>query len=774
MTLLASISLLVACNKENNEVPPGEAPTSDNQVSSDNNYNDISADINSGSSSDEGGNNNQQVELGELDLIIADFVSDLDVIVPSVKEYNLEYDIYYYYAYQEYIIAAYCADEDNIIAPIYNEEFTSDTNLHDANTDYDYDSEDTTEDAVTYVYADTNQNVIVNFFNKDGGFYLYVYRPDGLFGTLDVSDIDTSWYVDYVNGSGFEVEESFSSDLVKDFLDITADINIPAIDIDAFVYCFVPSYEDDETGYIYPHTFYVVLQGDQLVDYGAILEEAGFTVDIQEHTESMIDWDLMELVDYTYYTVSAYDANKIVYINMEVDENGNTFITFNKFDDVFVQAKTTNTDWTDEEKALMNATLHQTLPFMAFGSDYQVFDASDDTWTLFVIMDSYYEDLSEDYINILLGLGYVKDDTSYDDTYYCYDNGYVYIEIYVGYEGGNYLEVYYEPTHLEPLNSLSLNTSSLDIVAGATYQLTPVYDPITATYPITWTSSNADVATVNETGLVSIKENATANSEVTITATALGGKTATCKFTVKANEVTGIAFTQDEYTVIPGAAAYVPDYVLLPYGVTTNETVTYSYSPVNFGINYNDNGELSADENAVVGTESTIKITLGSFEATATVRVLSGEVATTLTGTFFGIKKGESSYNTYKKTTEDGASYEAQAAAGNNADGGNGLQLRSKNSNSGVIGSCENRTCKSITFTFDANTQAGRQIDIYASNSPFAITDMYKSGATKVATISYDASNLTQTYTFTDDYAYIGFRSKDNALYLKSVEVVWH
>ena len=463
---------------------------------------------------------------------------------------------------------------------------------------------------------------------------------------------------------------------------------------------------------------------------------------------------------------------------MEVDENGNTFVAFNKFDDVFVQAKTTNTDWTDEEKALMNSTLHQTLPFMAFGADYQVFDASDDTWTLFIIMDSYYEDLSEDYINILLGLGYVKDDTSYDDTYYCHDNGYVYIEIYVGYEGGNYLEVYYEPTHLEPLNSLSLNTSSLDIVAGATYQLTPVYDPITATYPITWTSSNNDVATVNENGLVSIKENATANSEVTITATALGGKTATCKFTVKANEVTGIAFMQDSYDVVPGAEAYAIDYYLLPYGVTSNATPAFSIEPDNAGISVTSNGQLSAAADAVIGATATLKMSLSGNEVTTTVKVVSAEIVDTLNSSFFGMTAGNSQYDTFKKSIVGGASYEAQASAGNDADNGKGLQIRSKNSNSGVIGHFEGRTCKSITFTFDARTEVSgkeRRVDIYASNSPFAISDMYKSGsATKVGTITFDKNNLTQTYTFTDDYAYIGFRSGDGAVYFKSVEVVWH
>lgn len=241
---------------------------------------------------------------------------------------------------------------------------------------------------------------------------------------------------------------------------------------------------------------------------------------------------------------------------------------------------------------------------------------------------------------------------------------------------------------------------------------------------------------------------------------------------VKANEVTGIAFKEDNYNVIPGGEAYLADYYFLPYGATTTATVSYSINPNNVGITYDSTGKLSANESAVVGTTATITVTCGSVSDTATVTVIPTTITHTLNGGFFGIPVKESSYSTYKKTV-DGANYEAQASAGNDADSGKGLQLRSKNSNSGVIANFAGRTCKSITFTFDNHTQAGRSIEIYASNSPFTIADMYGSSVTKVGTIDYNSSNLTQTYTFTANYSYIGFRSADGALYLKSVDVVW-
>ena len=759
IALLASTSLLIGCNEE--------AASADNQNnnSSGNNYADVSDIFSSDptSSSEDSGED----EIDELDVVIAEFVSDLNVKVPSVAKYDLVYEVYYYFEYGQYVISAYTKDAGNSICEEYANAFSEDTNLVSYNDDDYYTIED-----YGFLFTNEDGNLVVNFMNDSGYFVLSIYRNDGLYGTLDVSEIDTNWYVDYVNLQGMEVVDAFPADEIKEFLGITASITIPGITAEAYPVLFQDAVPPSANTLATPDTVVVVLDGDQLEDYVNILKQAGYVTEIVENTGETIDWEAFEIVEYTYYTAYAYDANQNIYIDIVLDDAENTYISYCNFSDIFTTSKTTNTDWTEEEKGLMDVTLHQLLPFMAFGDDYTIYDLDDEDWTLLVLQDSYYEDLTEDYINLLLAEGFFIDDVTWEDTYYCYDNGLVYIEIFITYENGNYLEIYYENSHLEPLTDLGLNVATLDIVAGSTFQLEPVYTPASATYPVTWSSSNENIATVDNKGLVTINSNAPVDSEVKITATTLTGKSATATFVVKANVVTGITFLEDEYTVIPGGEAYVPAYSLLPYGVTTNETVTFSLGNGNNGIHYNEKGELWADSTAVEGTEDTLMISIGSFNDNVTVRVISAEVRNTLTGTFFEIKKGETNYNTYKKSV-DGASYEAQAAAGNNADNGNGLQLRSKNSNSGVIGNCEGRTCKSLTFTFDSNTQAGRAIEIYASNTPFTITDMYGSSVTKVGTVNYDASNLTQTYTFTDNYSYIGFRSADGALYLKSVEVVW-
>ena len=46
-------------------------------------------------------------------------------------------------------------------------------------------------------------------------FYFEISRTEGA-GKLDVSGVDTNWYVDYVNFSGFELYDSFPSSDISD------------------------------------------------------------------------------------------------------------------------------------------------------------------------------------------------------------------------------------------------------------------------------------------------------------------------------------------------------------------------------------------------------------------------------------------------------------------------------------------------------------------------------------------------------------------------------
>ena len=719
----------------------------------------------SSSSSNSGSTSSQPIDVNDdtLDGDIEKFLDDLNISIPSLNEYDLEYLVIYYYAYESYAIVAYGEDLDGSIESAYASRVNTESTLISQNDDDDYPVE-----YYGYIYSDEEQNMVLGFYTDDGLFYLSLTRYDGLHGSLDVSDVDTNWYVDYINFQGMELVNEIPLAEIKEYLGLD-NLVLPAFVGNAFPVSFEEAYVNDDDEYV-PDTFYVVLEGDQVTNCVNLLKLAGFTAELVENTGYDIDWDTYELIEYTYYTGVAYDTDKTVYITISPDESGNTLISFNNYEDLFCRNLTENTDWTDDEKALMSEVLGYVLPFMALGEDYEVIDWSDEEWDCLYLKDSYSEDLSEQYIEVLLDNGFKVDDYE-GEVYYTYDNGTYFIEVFVGYNGGNWLEVYSEESHLAPLTALVLNETSVDIVAGASFQLEPSYTPSDATHPLTWSSSNEEIATVNNKGLVTIKETAEVDTSVVITASAPNGISASCTFNIKANTATGVKFAKDNYSVVPGGDKVQTSYYLLPYGATTNETVTYSVDPNNVDVHVDNDGKVYADNTAAEGSEVTLTINVGGVSTTTKVTVASATVTHTLTREFFGIEKANySKYLDYKKTTEDGATYEAACA------GTNGIQIRSKNDPSGIIGYFDGRTCKSITFTFDSNTYDSRTIDIYASNSPFTIADMYGSSLTKVGSITYqssDTSSYTQTYTFTSDYSYIGFRSSDGAIYLTSVDIIW-
>ena len=747
--LLISLALVTACQK----------PSTPSSSSSGNAYDNSDSQISSNSDSSD--NSGADLPVDGIDEVIEEFLHGTSVTMPSLKGYEskIAYDVLYYYAYSAYFIAIEVEDEATV--DYLNNKLPGESGLTSLNDDDDYTIED-----YGYIWGDgtTSVNVYLSYFVDDGYSVISLYRYDGEAGVLDVSDVDTSWYVDYVNFSNLTTSDYFPKNEINTALDLN--LNIPDPVADVYPNAFIPAHEDAEG--TYPDAFYVVLEGDQVEAYANKLTAAGFTVNLVENTGETIDWDNYEIVEYTYYTASAYDTAHKVFISVYTDDDNNTIIVFNKFSDVKTDKKTTNTGWTDQEQLLMTECLGELLPFMAFGSDYEVFDDSDEDWSLLVLQDSYYESLADEYIAILLANGFKKDSTSYDSDCYVLDNGIAYIEIFLDYYDGNYLEIYFEDSKLEPATSIRMSVSYVYIVKGNSWQLSYSCLPEGSFARVTWSSDDESSATVDQNGLVTINPNATAMKVVTITATSSTGLTDKCQFEIREDVVDDVY--GNDLTVVPGGEKVQMEYGVSPCGATPTEQFSFE-AEAGKGLHVDQDGKVWADETAVPGTTGTITISYGSganvMLYSVYVKIAAATVTHTLNQAFFGLKDGYNQYATYTKTVE-GGSYEAQCAAGH------GIQLRSKNNNSGIIGHMDGRHCESITFTFDTNTYQTRVIDIYGSNEEFEIADMYGSSMNDVGSVSYtQGGQATFTYTFTEDYSYIGFRSHDNALYLTSIEVVW-
>lgn len=120
------------------------------------------------------------------------------------------------------------------------------------------------------------------------------------------------------------------------------------------------------------------------------------------------------------------------------------------------------------------------------------------------------------------------------------------------------------------------------------------------------------------------------------------------------------------------------------------------------------------------------------------------------------------------KTLNSAAVYAGQSAGGNNS-----IQLRSNNSNSGIITTGSGGKVKSVTIAFNSNTASGRTVDIYGKNTAYSDpTDLYNSSTrgTKIGSIIYGTST---SITVNGDYAFIGLRSNSGALYIESLTIVW-
>ena len=113
--------------------------------------------------------------------------------------------------------------------------------------------------------------------------------------------------------------------------------------------------------------------------------------------------------------------------------------------------------------------------------------------------------------------------------------------------------------------------------------------------------------------------------------------------------------------------------------------------------------------------------------------------------------------------------------AGNSAGGNESIQLRSNNSNSGIVTTASGGKAKKVVVEWNSNTASGRTLNIYGKNTAYsAPTDLYSNSAstlgTKIGTIKCGTSTELE---ITGDYTYIGMRSNSGAMYLTSISITW-
>lgn len=130
------------------------------------------------------------------------------------------------------------------------------------------------------------------------------------------------------------------------------------------------------------------------------------------------------------------------------------------------------------------------------------------------------------------------------------------------------------------------------------------------------------------------------------------------------------------------------------------------------------------------------------------------------------INETTTNYSSWTATGTSGAVYSGQSAGGSGT-----IQLRSNNSNSGIVSTTSGGKIRKVTVAWGSGNTSGRKLDVYGSNTAFeSPTNLYNTTATKLGSIEYDSQT---ELTISGDYAYIGVRSNSGAMYLDKITFSW-
>ena len=171
---------------------------------------------------------------------------------------------------------------------------------------------------------------------------------------------------------------------------------------------------------------------------------------------------------------------------------------------------------------------------------------------------------------------------------------------------------------------------------------------------------------------------------------------------------------------------------------------------------------------AVGGTTITATAADGSnVYGSCSISVIPFNASDTLTRETTGVTG--TSYSSWSgKEGTSGAVYAGQSAGSNDS-----IQLRSNNSNSGIITTTSGGRIAKVVVDWNSNTASGRTINIYGKSSAYSSPeDLYSSGSqgTLLGTIAYGSQTELK---ISGDYSFVGVRSASGALYMTSITFVW-
>ena len=237
---------------------------------------------------------------------------------------------------------------------------------------------------------------------------------------------------------------------------------------------------------------------------------------------------------------------------------------------------------------------------------------------------------------------------------------------------------------------------------------------------------------------------------VTAQAPVLSATPAATTVAATATSVTWTITSNTDWTIVPGT------------GVTASATSGNGNADVTLSFAANT-GEAAVTYTATVSATGCDDVTITITQSAAGS---SSDITDTITSALL-----TATSTTYTDFSNVAATSSARYAGNSAKSSSGGIQMRSKNSNSGIVSTVSGGRVKSVTITVESGSNT---IDVYGSNTAYTgAGDLYATGeggnqGTKIGSLT-----ATGTITFTDEYAYVGIRSNSGAIYVTSVEIVW-
>ena len=318
------------------------------------------------------------------------------------------------------------------------------------------------------------------------------------------------------------------------------------------------------------------------------------------------------------------------------------------------------------------------------------------------------------------------------------------------------------------LSSISLNTSNVqtEFYENDTFDFSGLV--VTAHY------SDGTEDIVTPTSVSSPNMSSAGTKTVTITYKENDvTKTATYDITVLAAEVTEISASVNKI-YHPGETISSSDiYVEDDFG---NQVTGFTFSNNNYRFTYDDaasGGELTNKifEDAVTKDNLSCSLTV-QVQRKAFIQPVSS-LTDVLTRESTGVPdQTEAEYKTYTYW-ENVAGTSGAVFAGQSAGDKDCIQLRSNNSNSGIIQTTSGGNPTRVSVVWHADTYSSRTLNVYGKNTAYENpTDLYESSTqgTLIGTITKSSGTYLN---ISGSYQYIGLRSESGAMYLSSISITY-